>query len=159
MEIRGGFMFLIEQLKQYENHKIKLFVDMDGVIADYNFGSAKDFDKKRPLYDSIKKLEVISKMENVELFIFSATRQTEGIEQKNWWLEKYAPFFKSENRIIISREDNNMEESAALKAQYLKNYNRDNSVIIVIDDDPKNLREIKKLNDDIILLKDSVLID
>ena len=52
-----------------------------------------------------------------------------------------------------------MEESAVLKAQYLKNYNRDNSVIIVIDDDPKNLWEIKKLNDDIILLKDSVLID
>lgn len=87
-------MFLKEQLKQYENHKIKLFVDMDGVIADYNFGSAKDFDKKRPLYDSIKKLEVISKMENVELFIFSATRQTEGIEQKNWCFRNKTRYFE-----------------------------------------------------------------
>ena len=31
--------------------------------------------------------------------------------------------------------------------------------IMVIDDDPKNLKEIRKLNDDVILLKDTVLID
>lgn len=129
------------------------------VIADYIFESAKDFDKKRPLYDSIKKLKIISKMRNIELFIFSVTRQTEGIKQKNDWLNEHAPFFKKENRIIISRENNNMKEAATLKAQYLKNIERDNSIIIVIDDDPKNLKEIKKLNDDIILLKDTVLTD
>ena len=37
--------------------KIKLFVDMDGVVADYIFCSAQDYDKKRPLYDNIDKLE------------------------------------------------------------------------------------------------------
>ena len=50
-------------------------------------------------------------------------------------------------------------ESSLLKANYLKNYERDDSIIIVIDDDPKNLRDINKLNEDIILLKDSVLVD
>ena len=45
------------------------------------------------------------------------------------------------------------------KANYLKNYERDDSIIIVIDDDPKNLRDINKLNEDVILLKDSVLVD
>lgn len=152
-------MYLEKYLEQFKDKKIKLFVDMDGVIADYEIDAACDYDKKRPLFDSIKKLEIISKLPNIELFIFSATRYSTGFEQKNWWLDKYAPFFQKQNRIIISREDNNMTESATLKANYLKNYERDNSIIIVIDDDPKNLKEIKKLNDDIILLKDTVLVD
>jgi len=71
----------------------KLFVDMDGVVADYIFGSDQDYDKKRPLYDNIDKLEIISKMPNVELFIFSAIRYSSGFAQKNWWLDTYAHFF------------------------------------------------------------------
>ena len=152
-------MYLKEYLKQFEDKKIKLFVDMDGVIADYIFDSACDYDKKRPLYDSIKKLEEISKMDNIELFILSATRRNEGINQKHSWLNIYAPFFKMENRIIISREKNNFEESSILKANYLKEYKRDESILIVIDDDPKNLKDINKLNKDIILLKDTALVD
>ena len=152
-------MYLQKVLEEYGDKKIKLFVDMDGVIADYELGNPKDYDKKRPLYDSIKKLEIISKMPNVEMYIFSATRMSEGFEQKHCWLDTYAPFFKKENRIIISREANNMTESAILKANYLKELNRDGSIIIIIDDDPKNLREIKKENNDVILLKDTVLVD
>ena len=132
---------------------------MDGVIVDYDFGMPCEYDKKRPLYTSIKKLEEISKMNNVELFIFSATRMNEGINQKNIWLDKYAPFFKKQNRIIISREKNDFISSANLKANYLEKYQRDNSILIVIDDDPRNLKEINKLNEDIILLKDTALID
>lgn len=152
-------MYLKKYLEKYKNKSIKLFVDMDGVLADYIFGDAKDYDKKRPLYDSIKKLEEISKMSNVELYILSATRYSSGFEQKHWWLDTYAPFFKKENRIIISREANGMTESSVLKANYLKDYKRDGSEIIVIDDDPKILKEIRKLNEDVILLKDSVLVD
>ena len=152
-------MYLKEYLEKYNNKKVKLFVDMDGVIVDYDFGEPRDYDKKRPLYDSIKKLEIISEMPNIELFIFSATRMNEGFDQKQQWLDKYAPFFKKENRIIISREANNMTPSAELKAKFLKNYERDNSVLIVIDDDPRNLKDIRNLNEDVILLKDTVLVD
>jgi len=152
-------MYLKEYLKQFGNKKIKLFVDMDGVVADYIFGSAKDYDKKRPLYDNIDKLEEVSKMPNVEMFIFSATRYSSGFAQKNWWLDKYAPFFKQENRIIISREANNMTDSSTLKAEYLAKIERDGSVLILIDDDPKNLKDVHNLNNDILLLKDTVLVD
>lgn len=152
-------MYLKDFLEQFNDKKIKLFVDMDGVIADYIFGSAQDYDKKRPLYDSIDKLEIISRMSNVELYILSATRYSSGFEQKNYWLDTYAPFFKKENRIIISREENNMISSSILKAEYLANYERDGSVLILIDDDPKNLKDVRKLSDDVILLKDSVLVD
>ena len=152
-------MYIKEYLKQYENKKVKLFIDMDGVIADYDFGVAKDYDKKRPLYDSINKLKEINEMPNIELYVFSITRYSEGFAQKEWWLDTYAPFFKKENRIIISREENKMEESSFLKAKYLEEYKRDGSILIVIDDDPRNLKEISKLNNDVVLLKDTALID
>ncbi len=151
-------MYLKEFIKQYNDKKIKLFIDMDGVIADYDFGSAKRFDKKRPLYDSIKKLEVISKMKNIELYILSVTRLNIGIKEKNTWLDKYVPFIKKENRIIISREENDFESSSILKALYLNNL-KTTDTIIVIDDDPRVLKEINNLNKNIILLKDTVLVD
>ncbi len=152
-------MFLKSLLEQYGDRKIRLFVDMDGVIADYNVGVPYNYHLKRPLFDSIKKLEDISKMPNVELFILSATRMTEGYEQKQGWLDKYAPFFKKENRVILSREANNMEESSKLKKDFIKNLKRDGSIIIVIDDDPKILKEIKDTNEDVIVLKDTVLVE
>ncbi|MBR2712324.1 MAG: hypothetical protein IKE73_01295 [Bacilli bacterium] len=152
-------MFIKEFLEQYKDKKIKLFVDMDGVIADYIFEAANEYDKKRPLYNNLKKIEEVSKMFDIELYIFSATRYSEGIEQKHYWLDKYAPFFKKENRIIISREEHNMEKSAILKAEYLKNFERDGSILIVIDDDPRNLKAIRSLNEDVILLKDTALVD
>ena len=152
-------MYLEDYLNRFGEKKIKLFVDMDGVVADYDFGSAQDYDKKRPLIDSIDKLEIVSKMPNVELFIFSVTRYSSGYEQKQWWLDTYASFFKKENRIIISREDNGMRDSSLLKAEYLANYQRDDSVLILIDDDPQNLKDVRRLNEDIFLLKDTVLVD
>ena len=52
-----------------------------------------------------------------------------------------------------------MTASSTLKAEYLANYERDGSVLILIDDDPKNLGDVRSLNEDIILLKDTVLVD
>ena len=105
-------MYLENFLEQYQDKKVKMFVDMDGVIADFNFGKACDYDKKRPLYSSINKLENISKKDNVDLYIFSATRMNKGYDEKQYWLDKYAPFFKKENRVIISREKHDFLESS-----------------------------------------------
>ena len=99
-------MFLKEFLSKYKDCDVALYVDMDGVIADYDVGIASNYDQKRPLYTSIKKLEEISLLHNVELHILSITRMTIGREEKNIWLDEYAPFFKIENRHIISREEN-----------------------------------------------------
>lgn len=151
-------MYLKEYLEKI-NKNIKLYVDMDGVIADYILGAASGFDKKRPLYSSIAKLEEISKMENVEMFILSVTRMDEGLEQKNYWLDKYAPFFKKENRKILSRESNDFKSSSSLKADFIKTVEHDNSAIVIIDDDPIILKALKETRDDLILLKDTALVD
>ncbi len=152
-------VYLENFLEQYKDKKVKMFVDMDGVIADFDFGMTYDYDKKRPLYSSIEKLESISKKDNVDLYIFSATRMNKGYDEKQYWLDKYAPFFKKENRVIISREKHDFVESATLKANYMKNVERDGSVLVVIDDDPKNLRAIHQSNEDVVLLKDTALVD
>ena len=152
-------MYLKEFLQKFEESKLKLFVDMDGVIADYNVGEACNYHMKRPLKDSILKLKEVSEMKNVELYILSISRMNEGVEQKNIWLDMHAPFFKENNRIIIPREANNFEKSPILKAEYLKNIQRDNAKIIMIDDDPAVIKEIRNRNNDVILLKDTVLVD
>ena len=152
-------MYIEDFLKQYKDYKIRLFVDMDGVIADYDVGNPKNYDKKRPLISSIEKLKEISKMDNIELYILSVSRMNEGVEQKNLWLDKYAPFFKKENRIIISREANEFINTSTIKERYITDLERDDSKIIVIDDDPKILKEIMNNNNDVILLKDTVLVD
>ena len=153
-------MIIYDVLKQYENEKIKIYVDMDGCIADYDVGVPKDYDKKRPLISNLSKLEEISKMPNIQLFILSVTRMNTGIEEKNKWLDQFAPFFKKENRNIISREKYNFEkDSPTLKCEFIKNIKRDSSIIMMIDDDPEVLHRIRKTFDDVVLLKDTTLVD
>lgn len=152
-------MYIKEYLEKFDNKKIKLFVDMDGVIVDYVVGSASDFHRRRPLISSIEKLKEISKNENIELFVLSVTRMDEGYNQKQEWLNKYAPFFEEKNRIILSRESNSFKSAADLKADFIKKIERDNSVIVFIDDDPIVLKKMMEINQDVILLKDTVLVD
>ena len=153
-------MLIFDVLEQYKNKKIKIYVDMDGCIADYDVGVPMDFDKKRPLKSNLSKLEQISKFENIELYILSVTRMNKGIEEKNIWLDQFAPFFKKKNRNILSKENDEFKkDSATLKYEFIKNIERDDSQIIIIDDDPAILKKIKDNLNDIILLKDTTLVD
>lgn len=153
-------MLIYDVLKQYENEKIKIFVDMDGCIADYEVGFPKDYDLKRPLVTNISKLEKISQMPNIQLYILSVTRMNKGIEEKNKWLDQFAPFFKKGNRNILSREKYSFKkDSPTLKYEFIKSIKRDDSKIIIIDDDPEVLKKIRKGFDDVILLKDTTLVD
>ena len=153
-------MIIYDVLKKYENQKVRMYVDMDGVVADYDVGIAAEYDKKRPLVSNIAKLKDVSEMPNVELHILSVTRMSEGIQQKNDWLDIFAPFFKRENRNILSREEVNFEKNALeLKYEFISTLERDDSQIIFIDDDPAILRKIDDDFDDIVLLKDTTLVD
>lgn len=151
-------MYLKEILNSYGDKKIKLYIDMDGVVADYDVGKPDNFEKKRPLYTSIDKLKEISFMDNVSLFILSITRKNIGIEEKNIWLDKYMPFIDKNNRFILSKEDIS-KSSSELKVDFLKNIKREDEVIILIDDDPLILKSVMDNVNDIVLLKDTVLVD
>lgn len=153
-------MFFYNSIKDIKSKKIKIFVDMDGVIADYVVGEAREYDKKRPLVTNINQLEEVSKLKNVELYILSVSRMDIGVEEKNTWLDINAPFFKKENRIILPRESNNYISSVQLKSDYVKNIKREQDcTIVVIDDDCRILKELRDTNKDVMLFKDTVFVD
>ena len=150
------FYKIIENLSK--ERKLLIFVDMDGVIASYDIGKPYDFDKQRPLIANINTLKRLNSLENCELYILSICKKDYQIKEKNDWLDLNAPFFKKENRIIISKENNNITESGILKANYLNNLNTKNQIIL-IDDDNKVLKIVKENVKNITLFQDSELID
>lgn len=128
--------------KEKQKEKTMIFVDMDGVIADYRFGEGKNIKSnkpgtylnKRPIETTIKNLEVLSKKDDVELFIISSCLFTEQANEKNQWLNKYANFFKKENRIFIIAD--NFESRKQLKVDKIKEYisKNKNTLTVLIDD-------------------------
>ncbi len=150
------FYNLIKDISK--NEKVKLFVDMDGVIASYDFGKPLDFKNKRPLNSNIEVLRNVSKLGNVELNILSVCRENYQIDEKNDWLDKYAPFFKKENRYILSKETISNMSSSSMKSDFLKNINTKDKMIL-LDDDIRVLRTVHDNINNIILFQDSELVD
>ena len=152
-------MFIYDELKKYKDKKIKLYSDMDGVLADYDVGNFGAFDKKRPLTTNIKVLEDLSKEFDIEYHILSICHGAHQIDEKSSWLDKYAPLFKKENRNIIAKDLIEDKDSTHIKKVFMNNLKKDDSVIVLVDDDPNVLHAIRKDNqNDIILLKDSALV-
>lgn len=155
-------MYFQNKIKELVMEKSStIFVDMDGVITDYDLLGPLDFKNKRPLITNIKTLEDISKIKDVTLYTLSICKKDYQIREKNDWLDKHAPFFKKENRIIISKESNPDISSKRLKEIYLKQYlsELDGKLIIVIDDDNEILRHLKNKFNEIIFFQDSSLVD
>ena len=150
------FYNLIEKMAKDE--KIIIYVDMDGVIASYDFGRPLDFANKRPLKTNIKTLEKVSYLKNAELHILSVCRKKREVKDKNDWLDKYAKFFDKDKRIILDKDSNPTFTSKELKLNYLKTLNY-NDKVIFIDDDNEVLWFIRDNLKDIILFQDSELID
>ena len=137
---------------------ILLFVDMDGVIVNYDVGRPSDFLEKRPLKENIEKIKEISMLPNVELHILSICKKDCQIEEKEQWLDKYAPFFEKKNRQIVSKENLGNISSKEVKANYLKNLGTKKQVIL-LDDDNSILKYVLENVDDVIVFQDSELID
>lgn len=149
-------MKIINEIKTIaKNQKIDIYVDMDGVIAEYDFGRPLDFLNKRPLLGNIKVLEEMSKIPNVKMHILSICKKDSQINDKNLWLDKYAPFFKKENRNVLSKETYTDRSSSELKVDFLNNIE---SFKILIDDDNGILKEVDKKVKNISLYQDSSIV-
>ena len=151
-------MYFINMIKEkYPNEKVLMFVDMDGVITDYNFNKPLDFKNKRPIKNNIETFKTISKIPNIILYILSICHNDYQIAEKNNWLNENAPFFKKKNRIIISKESHPNTSSSILKYQTLKEIYEQNKdkIIIHIDDDNEILKYLQKELPNIDLYQDS----
>ena len=153
------FLNIIKELSKENN--LTIFVDMDGVIAEYDIVTELNFKTKRPLKTNINILKEINEIDNIKLCILSICREDYQIKDKNDWLDKYALFFNKENRYIISKESNPNKASKELKRKFIEKYKKENSdeTIVIIDDDNEILKEYKNNIKDIVLFQDSSLID
>lgn len=148
------FISIIKEL--IKDNELVIFVDMDGVIVNYDVGKPYNFRNKRPLNNNINIFKELSKLDKIELCILSICNCSVQVNEKNEWLDEYAPFFK--NRNIISRNNDFSISSALLKTNFLKNY-KSNKKIVLVDDDNGVLKKVKKEIKDIKLFQDSELID
>jgi hypothetical protein len=104
-----NYNVILEKIaKENENKKIGIFVDMDGVIADYNFGDVHDIKNnvsgiylnKRPINTVIEILKRVARNYNFEMYILSSCLFDEQGKEKDKWLDLNAPFFPKKNRIF-----------------------------------------------------------
>lgn len=137
---------------------IDLFVDMDGVIASYDFGNPYAFDKKRPLTTNIKLLEEISKLEGITMHILSICKKDFQIKEKNDWLDINAPFFDKAKRFILSKETIVDTSSPVMKLNFLREFQTTNQKVL-LDDDNQVLKAVGNNLKDTIVFQDSELVD
>jgi hypothetical protein len=131
---------------------------MDGVIASYDFGNPKDFDKKRPLKTNIKTLEEISKLNGITMNILSICKKDSQIKEKNDWLDIHASFFEKDKRYILSKETITNTSSPNMKLNFLRDYQSNNQKVL-LDDDNQVLKIVGNNLEDVIVFQDSELID
>ena len=151
------FMNIYDKIKKISetNDKVLMFVDMDGTIAEYNFFTKeyqeenKDglFINTRPLTSVLDCLNKISKINNIELYILSICMYEHDKKEKLDWLNKYTPFIKKNNRVILTQENNDYtpQNKFEVKAEYMNNLATNNEHIIFLEDTHENMRKSKEL--------------
>lgn len=138
-------MYLLEEIKKIvknNSKKIAIFIDMDGVVADYRFGEGENIKSnkpglylnKRPIHTTINNLKKIDDEISCKMFILSSCLFKEQAEEKDLWLTKYMPFIKKENKIFVLSE--NFESRKELKITKIKEKLNSNEceLAILIDD-------------------------
>ena len=150
---------------EFNNEKTDIYVDMDGVIVDYdmiNYSKHKENDdvyfNKRPINTVLNILCEVSKLENVTIHILSVSRYQRQIQGKLDWLKKYAPFIDKENINIIPRDVNKFEKADVLKSNFFTKL-QNNNKIILIDDSHSVLQTVFKNNSQVIPFHISSIID
>ena len=153
-------------IRSFKDKTINIYIDMDGVVADYDFegynNDGKDdniYLNKRPVMSSIKSIEEVSSLENVNLYIMSVSRYESQIAGKVKWLEKYMPFIKKENIFILPRDTNGFKKAKELKRDFIKERLNNNDVNIHIDDSHEVLKMLRDLKMNLKLLHVTEIID
>ena len=156
----------INYLKQFNDKKINIYIDMDGVVADYDmlgFEGNKDnsdvYLNKRPVTTTIKVLEEVNNLKNVNLYILSVARCENQIPGKVKWLEKNMSFITKEQINILPREGNDFKPAHELKRIFLKGNINQDEINIMIDDSHTVLYDLNKSGINVIPLHITSILD
>lgn len=140
-------------IKDNNGRRIALFVDMDGVMADYRFGEGINIKEnvagvylsKRPIKTVIETLSKISAELNLESHILSSCLYPEQVCEKNQWLDKYAPFFEMQNRNIVISPDFAVRGTLKIELMQSVMNRRNFDIAILVEDTHEILFEAIKI--------------
>ena len=90
-------MYFINELKKIDEENlgnIAMFIDMDGVVADYRFGEGKNIENnvpgtylnKRPISTAINVLKEVNNTFDFDMYILSSCRHDEQAIEKSKWV-------------------------------------------------------------------------
>jgi hypothetical protein len=155
----GEKMKFYETIKKYENKIIDLYVDMDGVIAEYDIGNF-NYDMIRPLQSNINRIKALSD-NNINVKILTICKNNKIIDEKIKWIQKHMPFFDLNKIIFLSKENDKYRDltSKEIKSNFLKSDINNNHVNIIIDDDNEIVKYMVKNNENVIVFQVSSWID
>lgn len=158
--------YFVNYLNNFKDKKVNIYVDMDGVVADYDmlgFEENKDADdvylNKRAVTTTIKVLEEVNNLNNVNLYILSVSRNENQIPGKVKWLEKNMPFITKEQINILPREGNDFKPAHELKKIFLKGNTNPDEVNIMIDDSHSVLYTLHRSDINVIPLHITSILD
>ena len=152
-------MKFYDTINKYRKEDITLFVDMDGVLAEYDIGNF-DYRSIRPLKSNIKRVKELQDL-GVEVKVLTVCKTDSIIEEKKDWFRKYMDFFPLSHVVFLSKEDgkNKGISSKELKSIYLTENVDYNKTVVVIDDDNEIVKYLVKNNKEIIVFQSSSWID
>lgn len=152
-------MKFYETIDRYKNEIIDIYVDMDGVIAEYDIGNF-DYNTIRPLKSNIKRIKELMDRD-INIKILTICKNNKIVDEKIDWIKKHMPFFDIDNVIFISKEDEKYSglSSKELKSEFLKSSVNYDNVNIVVDDDNEIVKYLVKNNKNIIVFQVSSWID
>lgn len=137
-------MYFISELKKIRKENssnIAIFIDMDGVVADYRFGEGKNIENnvagtylnKRPILTAINILKEVNNTFDFDMYILSSCRYDEQVIEKRKWLEKNMPFIDRKHQLFVvsnTFDDRKMLKINKIKELIDKKYDK----IVMIDD-------------------------
>ena len=133
---------ITRNVKPTEEHKQRVFVDMDGTLARFHdedrylerMWEQGFFEQLKPFENAVETVKLLAKDPNVEVYILSAAIEGEPpycVAQKHAWLDRYLPEVDKQHRIFTAVGEN--------KAELIPQGIRKTDVLI--DDYNKNLDE------------------
>ena len=140
-------MKILDFINENKDKIIDIYFDMDGVLAEYDIGNF-DYESIRPINTSIMFVKSLLDYKNINIYILSICKTDNVIKQKIDWFKKYMDFFNEDNILLLSKENKDVS-SEEYKSNYLKENTNKDHLNIVIDDDIRIIKAIKKNNEDI----------
>ena len=150
-------MKFYDYINKFDNEKIDIYFDMDGVFAEYDIGNF-DYSTIRPIKSVINIMKNLQE-KGINVNILSICKNNKIVDEKYSWINKYLSFFKKDNAYFLSKEEYKDLESNELKSNFLKDKTNKEHINILVDDDSVIIKKVTKDNKDIKVFHVSSLID